>query len=50
MVMAKEIFFAEEAKFLAHEIGERADQLNARGFGHLFALYRSHALIDKHFA
>jgi hypothetical protein len=34
--VAKEIFFAEEAKFLAHEIGKRADELNARGFGHLF--------------
>jgi hypothetical protein len=36
--VAKEIFFAEEAEFLAHEIGKRADELNARGFGHLLAL------------
>ncbi|HYX28150.1 MAG TPA: hypothetical protein VE863_06260 [Pyrinomonadaceae bacterium] len=34
--VAKEIFFAEEAKFVALEIGRHADEVNARGFGRLF--------------
>jgi hypothetical protein len=34
--VVKEIFFAEEAKYLAQEIGNHADKINAQGFGHLF--------------
>ena len=34
--VAKEIFFADEAKSLVVEIGNSADLLNAQGFGHLF--------------
>lgn len=34
--IAKDIFFADEAKSLAVVIGKHAETLNAQGFGHLF--------------
>jgi hypothetical protein len=34
--IAKEIFFADEAKSLAVEIGNHADRINAQGYGQLF--------------
>jgi hypothetical protein len=34
--VAKEIFFADEARYLAIEIGNHAERVNAEGFGQLF--------------